>query len=87
MESLKEKQKGMLTLKEYGNNELEAFISYWDKMSEDLKNREIDKDNSNEILLDYAKNQMSIYIFRKAYEFDLNDISRLELTEVNLTLH
>lgn len=84
MERLKENQEEMLTIQEYGKNELEAFISYWDKMSEDLKNREIDEDNSNEILTNFEKNRMSIYIFRKAYEFDLNDNSKLKLTESKL---
>ncbi len=84
MERLKENQEEMLTIQEYGKNELEAFISYWDKMSEDLKNREIDEDNSNEILTNFEKNRMSIYIFRKAYEFDLNDNGKLKLTESKL---
>ena len=54
-------------------------------MSEDIKNRELDEDKSNEILTNFEKNRMSIfYIFRKAYEFDLNDNSKLKLTESKL---
>jgi hypothetical protein len=62
----------------------EDFISYWTKEAEEIKNREIDKDNGNKILLNYIQAKKEIYLFRRAFELSLSDQNKLNFTEMKL---
>jgi hypothetical protein len=88
MEKLKEDQEEILTFqeeeKENFKNDFENFNSYWEKEAEELKNREINEENSKIILYNFLQARMEIYVFRNLYKFSLSDSRKLKLTESKL---
>lgn len=65
--------------------DLEEFISYWEKEAEELKNREIDEDNSRDIFLNFEKAKLDLNgCGYYSNLFELSDYRKLELTESKL---